>query len=66
MNQLKQHIGLQTPKSNPQTMFEQNAALGNQFKTPMFNNEKIAVAIKKLPAEYQPVLTAEMRRKLAC
>ena len=32
MNQLKQCNGVQTPQSNPQTMFEQIAALENQFK----------------------------------
>ena len=35
MNKLKQKIGLPTPDSNPQIMFEQIAFLGNQFKTPM-------------------------------
>ena len=37
-------------------MVEQIAALDNQFKTPMSNSEKAS----KKPAEYQPVLTAEM------
>ena len=32
MNQLKQCIGLQTPESIPQSLFEQMAALENQFK----------------------------------
>ena len=41
-------------------MFEQIASLENQFKTDMTNSEKIAIAIKKLPAKYQPVLTPEM------
>ena len=44
-------------------MFEQIAALENQFKTPMGDSEEIVIAIKKLPAEYQPVLTAEMRKE---
>ena len=63
MNHLKQQTGLKTPESNPQTMFEQIAALENQFKTPMSDSEKIAIAIEKLPAEYQPVLIAEMRKE---
>ena len=42
-------------------MFEQIAALENQFNTPMSDSEKIVIAIKKLPTEYQPVHTAEMR-----
>ena len=63
MNHLNKCIGLQTCKSNPQMMFEQIAALENQFKMPLSNMEKIAIAIKKLPAEYQPVLTAEMRKE---
>ena len=62
MNHLKQHIGLKTPENNPQTMCEQIAALENQFKTPMSDSKKIAIAIEKLPAEYQPVLSAEMRK----
>ena len=33
MNTLKQNIGLPTPDSNPQIMFEQIASLENQFKT---------------------------------
>ena len=51
MNCLKQQIGLKTPESNPQTMFEQIAALENQFKTPMHDSEKIVIAIEKLPGE---------------
>ena len=63
MNQLKQHIGLQTPESNPQSLFEQMAALENQFKKRMDDSEKITIAIEKLPVEYQPVLTMEMRKE---
>ena len=63
MNHLKQQIGLKTLESNPQTMFEQIAALENELKTPMSDSEKIAIAIKKFPAEYQPVLTAKMRKE---
>ena len=44
-------------------MFEQIAALENQFKTTMSNSKKIAMAIEQLPAEYQPVHTAEMRKE---
>ena len=44
-------------------MFEQIAALENQFKTTMSDSEKIVFAIKKLPAEYQPVLIEEMRKE---
>ena len=44
-------------------MFEQIAALENQFKTPISDSEKIVIAIEKLPAEYQPVLTAKMRKE---
>ena len=51
MNRLKQKIGLPMPDSNPQIMFEQIASLENQFKTPMSNSEKIAIAIEKLPPE---------------
>ena len=29
----------------------------------MSDSEKIAIAIKKFPAEYQPVLTAKMRKE---
>ena len=63
MNQLKQCIGLQPPQSNPQTMFDHIASLENQFKPTMSDHEMIAIAIEKLPAEYQPVLTAEMRKE---
>ena len=49
MNQLKQYIGLQTLESNPQSLFEQIAALENQFKKRMDDSEKIAIAIEKLP-----------------
>ena len=63
MNHLKQQIRLKTPESNPQTMIEQIAALENQFKTPMSDSEKIVIAIQRLPAEYLPVLTTEMRKE---
>ena len=59
MNQLKQCIGLQTLESNPQSLFEQMAALENQFKKRMDDSEKIAIAIEKLLVKYQPVLTAQ-------
>ena len=62
-NHLQQQIGLKTLESNPQTMFEQIAALENQLKTPMSDSEKIAIGIKKFPAEYQPVLTVKMRKE---
>ena len=62
-NQLKQHIGLQTLESNPQSLFEQTAALENQFKKRIDDSEKIAITIEKLPVEYQPVLTVEMRKE---
>ena len=39
------------------------AALENQFKKTMDDSEKIAIAIEKLPVEYQPVLTMEMRKE---
>ena len=39
------------------------AAVENQFKKTMDENEKVAIAIEKLPVEYQPVLTAEMRKE---
>ena len=45
MNRFKQHIGLQTPDSNPESLFEQMAALENQFKKRMDNSEKITFAI---------------------
>ena len=60
---MKQKIGLPTPQSNPQIMFEQVASLENQFKTAMMSSEKIAIAIEKLPSEYQGVLTLEMRKE---
>ena len=63
MNQLKQCIGLQTQESNPQSSFEQMAALENQFKKTMGDSEKIAIAIEKLLVKYQPVLTAERRKE---
>ena len=63
MNQLKQAIGLPTPQSSPQIMFEQIASLENQFKTTMTSSEKIAIAIEKLPSEYQGVLTSEMSKE---
>ena len=53
MNRLKQKIGFPTPESNPQIMFEQIASLQNQFKTTMMSSEKIAIAIKKVPSEYE-------------
>ena len=43
-------------------MFEQIALLENQFKTTMMSSEKIAIAIEKLPSEYQGVLTLEMSK----
>ena len=53
INCLKQKIGLPTPESNPQIMFEQIASLENQFKTMMMSSEKIPFGIKiiafKLP-----------------
>ena len=48
MNRLKQRIGLQTPESNPQSLFEQMAALENQFKKTMDESEKVAIAIEKI------------------
>ena len=63
MNRLKQKIGLSMPDSNPQIMFEQIASLENQFKTPMLSSEKIAVAIQKLPPEYQGVLSCKMSKE---
>ena len=63
MNHLKQKIELPTPKSNPQTMFEQIALLENQFKTTMTNSEKIGIVIDKLPSKYQGVLTSEMSKE---
>ena len=46
MSQLKQCIGLQTPESTPQSLFEQMAALKNQFKKIMDRSEKVAIAIE--------------------
>ena len=63
MNELKHKIGLPTPQSNPQIMFEQIAPLENQFKTTMMSSEKIAIALEKLPSEYQSVLTLEMSKE---
>ena len=63
MNWLKQKIGMPTPESSPHIMFEQIASLENQFKTMMMSSEKIAIAIKKLPSEYQGVLTSEMNKE---
>ena len=63
MNRLKQKIGLPTPDSNPQIMFKQIESLENQFKTTMMSGEKIAITIKKLPSEYQGVLTSEMSKE---
>ena len=39
------------------------AALENQFKKTMDENEKVEIAIEKLPVEYQPVLTVEKRKE---
>ena len=63
VNRLKQKIGLPTPDSNPQVMFEQIASLENLFKMPVLDSEKIAIAIKKLPPEYQAMLTSEMSKE---
>ena len=63
MNRLKQKIGLPTLDSNPQIMFEQIASLENQFKTTMMSSEKIAIAIEKLPSEYQGVITSKMSKE---
>ena len=63
MNRLKQKIGLPTLDSNPQIMFEQIASLENQFKTTMMSREKIAIAIEKLPSEYQGVITSKMSKE---
>ena len=43
--------------------FEQIAVLENQFKIPMSDSERIAIAIKKLPPEYKPVLAVEMSQE---
>ena len=63
MNRLKQKIGLTNAQGNPQEMFEQMAAIENQFKTEIPEAKKVAMAIEKLPAEYRSVLTAEMRKE---
>ena len=63
MNCLKQKIGLSNAQGNPQELFEQIAAIENQFKMEIPEAEKIAMAIEKLPVEYRSVLTAEMRKK---
>ena len=63
MNRLKQKIGLTNTQGNPQELFEQMAAIKNQFKTEIPEAEKVAMAIEKLPAEYPSVLTAEMRKE---
>ena len=60
MNHLKQKIGLSNAQGNPQELFEQIAAIENQFKTEIPEAEKAAMAIEKLPVEYRSVLTAEM------
>ena len=52
MNQLKQKVGLTSTQGNPQELFEQLAAIKNQFKTEIPEAEKVAMAIEKLPAEY--------------
>ena len=62
-NRLKQKIGLPMPDSNPQVMLEQIVLLENQFKTPMLDSEKNAIAIKKLLPEYQGMLTSKMSKE---
>ena len=52
MNHLKQKIGLSNAQGNPQELFEQIAAIENQFKTEIPEAEKVAMVIKKLPVEY--------------
>ena len=52
MNRLKQKIALSDKQGNPQELFEQIAAIENQFKTEIPEAEKVAMAIEKLPAEY--------------
>ena len=52
MNHLKQKIALSNEQGNPQELFEQIAAIENQFKTESPEAEKVAMAIEKLPAEY--------------
>ena len=51
MNRLKQKIGLTNAQGNPQELFEQMAAIENQFKTEIPEAEKVAMAIEKLPVE---------------
>ena len=63
MNRLKQKIGLTNAQGNPQELFEQIAAIENQFKMEIPEAEKVAMAIEKLPVEYRSVLTAEMRKE---
>ena len=63
MSRLNLQIGLPTPDSNPQIMFEQIALLENQFKTQMSNSKKIAIAIEELPPKYQGILTSEMSKE---
>ena len=62
MNCLKQKIGLSNAQGNPQELFEQIAAIENQFKMEIPEAEKVAMVIEKLPVEYRSVLTAEMRK----
>ena len=52
MNCLKQKIALSNEQGNPQELFEQIAAIKNQFKTEIPEAEKVAMMIEKLPAEY--------------
>ena len=63
MNRLKQKIGLTNAQGNHQELFEQMAAIENQFKTEIPEAEEVDMAIEKLPVEYQSVLTAEMRKE---
>ena len=63
MNRLKQKIGLSNAQGSPQELFEQIAAIENQFKMEIPEAEKVAMVIKNLPVEYQSVLTAEMRKE---
>ena len=63
MNCLKQKVGLTNTQGHPQELFEQMAAIENQFKTEIPEAEKVAMAIEKLPAVYRSVLTAEMRKE---
>ena len=62
MNHLKQKIGLTNTQGNPQELFEQMAAIENQFKAVIPEAENVAMPIEKLPVEYRSVLTAEMRK----